>query len=605
MSPAIYSYKRVSTTKQTTGLSLELQIPKETLEELAHKHNLPISEEIFNDNGKSAYKGQHLKNELGSFIHRIKNKDIAEGSIIVVYSLDRLSRQDLGFAKQTYLDITNAGISIFSVLDNHLYQAHNSADEILSTIIFERANNESKTKSRRTLDTALRRVIDHQKGVRTNDGYSYLISLGNNPWWITNRSDKAVIEHPDNFDIAKDIHQKILAGDGTLKILDYLNQTYKPPKPKNKKANENIKRKNEWKFTTISKFHKNPALYGLKVTTFNGTTYELENYYPAIMTKSEWYALQSIKSKRTLAKGNRKKTSLISGYGKARCFHCNAVIAAGLCSDTNTTRFYCAGRRNLQNGCKGFNVKGRWLEKALLSYCTHEAMEFGNEDFDDSLLLAYQGERQDKVNSQKKISDALASGIAVDALIEQLKILQKDIDSLNSKIEAELEKQHTLDENRYDTNEIKNELYQWLALFEEVLDEENQELREQLRDEFLIKIIKLIQVAKLKSGGYVFIFNFNSGVTNFSFHNGKRGAKEQSKIFSGKIENGKILKRVFKTTSGSYIERVLEDYEEVITEGNTSRFIKTLKDSGKDVIMRGGKCYIAAPNKPKKYIEMI
>lgn len=83
-----------------------MQINDEVLKSLSNEHNLPIAQETYQDLGKSAYKGENLQNELGLFLSAVKSRTVAEGSILVLYSLDRLSRLEIGHAKQTYYDLT-------------------------------------------------------------------------------------------------------------------------------------------------------------------------------------------------------------------------------------------------------------------------------------------------------------------------------------------------------------------------------------------------------------------------------------------------------------------------------------------------------------------
>lgn len=539
MAPHIYSYRRVSSTRQLDGLGFDLQVTDDLLNELSVKYNLPIHKEEYSDKGISAYKGQHLNNELGLFLKDIEVGKIGEGSIIVVYSLDRLSRQDLGLAKQTYLNITNNGVSIYSVLDNHLYNAHNAADEIISTIIFERANNESKTKSERTLNTALKRVQDHQSGIRTDDGYAYLISLGNNPWWITNREDKAVVEDPTYFEIAKQIHKRILAGEGTLKLLHYLNKNYPPPKPKNKL--KYIDRVSEWKYTTVSKFHKNKALFGLKETTISGVKYSLKGYYPAVITEQEWLTLQSIKKARKSSDGNRKRYSLFTGIGKAKCFHCGAPIATGLCSDTRNSRYYCSGKRNHQNGCHGFNMKGQWIDEALLQACTMNVITEEDDDFDDTELLALNAELKDKKARQAILVKLITEGYRIDLSANNIRKLENDVVLIEQQIQEQLELKAAAESYIRDSKYYQKLIVGWDRISKQALDETNQELRKEIRDHVINRYFKTIEIAKLKEG-YAFIFRFINGSVDYYHHNAQRGKNAELTKFDGKDKNEKLYR---------------------------------------------------------------
>ncbi|MCU8114274.1 recombinase family protein [Vibrio vulnificus] len=70
-------------------------------EDTSKKHNIPINEDlIMRDRGLSAFKAEHIKRgALGKFIAAIEDGLIAEGSILIVESMDRVSR-DIPLAAQ-------------------------------------------------------------------------------------------------------------------------------------------------------------------------------------------------------------------------------------------------------------------------------------------------------------------------------------------------------------------------------------------------------------------------------------------------------------------------------------------------------------------------
>lgn len=520
--PKIYSYRRVSTTRQGEGVSLELQSNLKALNKLSDEHSLPVAERIYSDVGKSAYKGEQLKNELGYFLSGVLVGEIKKGSILCVYSLDRLSRQNLGFAKQIYLDLTNNDISIYSILDNHLYKAHNAADDILATIIFERSHNESATKGARSNAKALDVIEKHLEGVKTHDGYAYQTSFGNNPWWITNREDSAVIPHPIYWHAAKDVYTMTLNGDGTQKILNYLNENYPAPRGKPKAPSD--KRLAEWKFSTIANFHKRKALYGHKeVLVYKGKpdqkTYQLAGYYPAIMSKQEWLALQTIKKNRQTSDSRRKRYNLITGIGVAKCKECGAVVAAAMDKSSKriTSRFFCAGRRNLQNGCKGFSMRGKWLESTVLGLCSGHV--FTAPEVDDTALLALEAERGELSKKLSKVKELFINNVdMMDELAPQLTKIKNDLNAVESKISHE---QQQLAKHSITAETDLEKLHlKWQKLKEEALNEDNQEVRKATRD--LVKqSFKKIEVCKYDNGYHIKI-HLIDGKVKYAIMNGKR-----------------------------------------------------------------------------------
>ncbi|MFV8413400.1 recombinase family protein [Vibrio owensii] len=262
-----------------------MQINDEVFKSLSNEHNLPIAQETYQDLGKSAYKGEHLENELGLFLSAVKSGVVAKGSILVVYSLDRLSRLEIGYAKQTYYDLTNNGVSVYSIADNHLYRAHNAADDIVSTITFERAHNESKIKSRRVIDS-------HKEGhKRWKETSKSQRNLGRTPLWIDQSTNTFNINAEG---VKKAIEMKI-AGYGDLKIKQYLdaNFEYKPTRKKGR-----IKQANTWDYTAIYQLWDKRSLFGEKAFTIEGVKHVMENYYPALIDEDTFRKLQASKKRK-------------------------------------------------------------------------------------------------------------------------------------------------------------------------------------------------------------------------------------------------------------------------------------------------------------------
>lgn len=288
-----------------------MQIDNEVFKVLSNEHNLPIAQETYQDLGKSAYKGEHLKNELGLFLSAVKSGVIAKGSILVVYSLDRLSRLEIGYAKQTYYDLTNNGVSVYSIADNHLYRAHNAADDIISTITFERAHNESKIKSRRVIDS---HKEGHKRWKETSESQR---NLGRTPLWIEQSTNTFNINAEG---VKKAVEMKI-AGYGDLKIKQYLdaNFEYKPTRKKGR-----VKQSNTWDYTSIYQLWERRTLIGEKAFKIEGVEHVMENYYPALIDEDTFRKLQALKKKKRGRDTGSGKISLLKSL--VRCGICGGAM---------------------------------------------------------------------------------------------------------------------------------------------------------------------------------------------------------------------------------------------------------------------------------------
>ncbi|EIJ6614024.1 recombinase family protein [Vibrio parahaemolyticus] len=293
------------------GSGVAMQINDEVFKSLSNEHNLSIAQETYQDLGKSAYKGEHLENELGLFLSAVKSGVVAKGSILVVYSLDRLSRLEIGYAKQTYYDLTNNGVSVYSIADNHLYRAHNAADDIVSTITFERAHNESKIKSRRVIDS---HKEGHKRWKETSESQR---NLGRTPLWIDQSTNTFNINAEG---VKKAVEMKI-AGFGDLKIKQYLdaNFEYKPTRKKGR-----VKQSNTWDYTAIYQLWDRRSLFGEKTFTIEGVEYVMENYYPPLIDEDTFLKLQASKKKRQGRETSSGKIPLLKSL--CRCGICGGSM---------------------------------------------------------------------------------------------------------------------------------------------------------------------------------------------------------------------------------------------------------------------------------------
>ena len=146
---AVY-YGRVSTEEQAfNGYSLDAQ--KERCIEWANKHDIEIVE-FFEDKGKSGADYRKLKS-LQALNKYIKKNRV---DCLIAWKLDRISRNIVDFYSYTYRNITDLGMTLYSITDpvNDLTNANHS---LLGCLIGV-ASDESKDTSIRTKEIMLHRV---------------------------------------------------------------------------------------------------------------------------------------------------------------------------------------------------------------------------------------------------------------------------------------------------------------------------------------------------------------------------------------------------------------------------------------------------------------
>jgi len=102
----VLSYTRISTRKQIKGTGLERQIGNANNWCEINGFTLDVSDE-YEDKGKSAFSGANNKEgELAILQQKLNSGEIPRGSILIVESFDRLTRQELGTASGLRAAIT-------------------------------------------------------------------------------------------------------------------------------------------------------------------------------------------------------------------------------------------------------------------------------------------------------------------------------------------------------------------------------------------------------------------------------------------------------------------------------------------------------------------
>src|SRR5687768_13529802 len=118
--PDAYSYVRFSTPEQRKGDSLRRQLKMS--ERFAQENGLTLSTRSYTDFGVSGFRGKNRdKGQLRTFLDAVEDGRIKRGSWLLVESLDRISRDQVGEALPRFLDLLKAGIIVATLQDNRIY----------------------------------------------------------------------------------------------------------------------------------------------------------------------------------------------------------------------------------------------------------------------------------------------------------------------------------------------------------------------------------------------------------------------------------------------------------------------------------------------------
>lgn len=212
-----YSYVRFSSSQQRKGDSLRRQLYLTA--KYCERHKLQLDETL-TDSGLSAYSGAHVREgKLAAFLHAIHSGKVEKGSILIVESLDRLSRQKVMTALQQLLGILSAGIEVYTLLDEQHYSQESVDEEpykLMASIgVMARAHDESASKS-----TRLAELWD-EKRKKIKSGISVRQVL---PAWLRYDASNKVEAIEERVRVIKNIYQKTLDGWGKIRVCTWLDE---------------------------------------------------------------------------------------------------------------------------------------------------------------------------------------------------------------------------------------------------------------------------------------------------------------------------------------------------------------------------------------------
>lgn len=309
--PKAYAYIRLSSTPQTLGEGEQRQL--RASKKFAKRHGLVIDETL-NDLGVSAYRsGNSRKGALGTFLKLVEDGVIARGSMLIVESLDRLTRDKAGDALNLLLALTKGGIRIGitgqnTILDELSYSVMHSVMADLA-----RSHSESEHKSMRSKDNW------QVKREKAADGVP--VSRQCPLWLVVKRRKFHLLE--DRAAIVRRIFEMYVSGIGRYVIASTLRAEGIPPWNK---------RKPIWHASYIQKLLHNRAVIGEylpEVMTEEGRkrTETIPNYYPPIIPQELFDHAQNVATTRARKQSGRKGKRFTNLFQKlAKCSACGGPM---------------------------------------------------------------------------------------------------------------------------------------------------------------------------------------------------------------------------------------------------------------------------------------
>ena len=512
------SYVRYSTGSQRLGFSEDRQV--EAAVQWVKANGYELLGDIVYDRGKSGYYNTNLtEGSLGSLLDRIRNNDIPDGTVLILESMDRLSRAESTTVIQLILDIVNAGMGIVlldciytGVIDKTRLNSSFESGSIWGILNFgiQRARGESHRKS--TLILASRK----RERERAKEGNG-LISGVVPSWLHVDRTTNKLIVKEYEAGIIKLIFKMYTEEEkGIYTIHKYLQDNIGkyPPFGRNK---------TKWHKSYITKILNNPAVYG-ECIPYEGRGKDrkplepIQNYFPIIIDKSVFLKARYI--------AHQKKTSQSIISGKDREWRgrrgsvsslITGLVYCGSCGDSLELKNKGYGQNLYCNNCKyklnyGPYKDRQYFEIQFLKYLRH---------FDFTAIIQNDKNQKTIHDLTSKIAELQTSKFSTENHIARLstkiRLCEEDLDET---IFLLLKKEYT--EKNIELKKYDNEIQQAEILLENLQNsplintqdsikelqeklyssnnnEDKQRIREMLKNE-IYRVIQRINILPIKRG---------------------------------------------------------------------------------------------------------
>lgn len=344
------------------------------------------------DLGVSAYSGDNVsKGALAGFLKAAETGRIPRGSILLVESLDRLSRASIPDAIAVLTKIVNAGVRVVSHIDGHEWNETTIKDAMsfmLSVLLFSRAHDESSKKAGR---------VSAQFQKKRQAGLP-VVSHGHGPGWAIPKQDRSGWQVvADKATAVQRVFELAASGLGGIAISRQANQDGWPL-PWRIRKNTSTR----WEHTGVSRLLRDRRVLGewqpkkMVVGKLTPDGDPVVDYFPRIIADELWYQVQA-------SLGSRDGPLRIRGL-KADIFSGIFYCACGERMDRKPPtgrgypRYYCLGRINGSSKCLGV------AEKVLLGPVLATVAQLEQQAFNPD--YSANEAREDMSFARAKLADA-------------------------------------------------------------------------------------------------------------------------------------------------------------------------------------------------------
>jgi DNA invertase Pin-like site-specific DNA recombinase len=285
-----YSYIRFSTSAQAEGDSLRRQTERAAA--YCERQRLTLDTTLtLRDLGVSAFRGDNaLVGNLGVFLKAVKDRKVVPGSVLIVESIDRISRQGIDEGYDLIKSILKADVRIVTLSPEREFDKN--ATKSLSKgaleiqLILERAAEESERKSDR-----LGEVWAEKRKRARAEGEVLTHQL---PAWIEEHGGKLRLI-PDKADVVRKIFQLAAEGHGHRRTAKWLIEKGVP----------HLTAKGRWDTAYVGYILKDRRAIGEFQPCSRGESEgePIPNYYPAAVSENDWLRARAGAAQRAHKRG--------------------------------------------------------------------------------------------------------------------------------------------------------------------------------------------------------------------------------------------------------------------------------------------------------------
>ena len=262
--PIAYSYIRFSTPEQSLGDSKRRQF--EETERYCRENNLELSENIFHDEGVSAFKGKNKTKDaqLARFLMLCRQNKIKKGSYLLCEHIDRITREPISNAFDTVKSIIDYGIVVVTLNDKRKYSKETLNQIDLLCLIFTlfQSHDESVKKQER-----IKKSWENKRNQLISGKIQKLPQIPN--WLNQNKTGEILVDEKKAATVIRIFDMFVNQKISSSSIHKKLNQENVPIISKKKTSSK-------WQKDYISRILRNQAVIGF--TEFYETTIDPETH---------------------------------------------------------------------------------------------------------------------------------------------------------------------------------------------------------------------------------------------------------------------------------------------------------------------------------------